>query len=473
MAAFNSDGGTASWLDLQPRKKHPAGETIPIYKDWRGARKEVGGVVAQVEETAQLLATDYLPALNEYGVGIVLNACRGRRSLNHDPDSAISHFQLLQLALERAKTAREAILVMGFLVEQHGFLDVGPFPTGKNIGVIDSEEAWWFDVPGGRQWVAVRVPDNAVSGNANRFWLGEIDPGDDKNVMASRELISFAIERGWHTASRGGPFDFTEAYGDKDWGDLPSSRRIYSTLREWRIACIASGEAYSPPAQGAEWEGPHVVIPRVKLGLEAVYRIMRDHYEGTVYDTRRPENGGDGRGCPHPPLLIPTPYPRPIDMFNTQMSYVVQSRSVNGRPCAELWFAVHSPSTGCYVPFSPLASGLHPAYATGAQGESAFWRQFDLNLLIRHDWGRLAPRVRDVYDRLERSWIEHTGSTEIVPLSGRAPAEDLPGRITDHREHAAQEALEACERLTQSIRAELAERMMAETLDGLLEGRGA
>jgi len=467
MAAFNSDGGTASWLVRRPRAVHADGDAIPVYRDWRGGRRDVAGSIPQVPETAQVLATDYLPAVNEHGVGIVLNACRGRFDLNRDPTSSLSHFQLLQIGLERARTAREAIRCMGVLVEEHGFLDAGPFPTGKNVGIIDGREAWWMEIPGGHQWVAVRVPDDAVSGNANRFWLGELDPDDGENVMRSEGLVSCAAERGWHDPRAKRGFDFTSAYGDADWGDIPSGRRVYSTLREWRIASLVCGEVLPAPLQGVEWSGPHVVVPRDRLDLSAVFRIMRDHYEGTAFDTRRPENGGDPNGCPHPPFRIPTPYPRPIDMFNTQMSYVIQSRAAGAKSSSVLWFAVHSPSTGCYVPFHPEATRLHPAYGTGDQSEGAFWKQFTLNLLIRQDWRGLAGRARAAYDRLEEEWMADLSGDDRWAARGAQDGTPAGEALAEASDRAAEAALEACSRLTHDARAFLAETMMRETLDEL------
>ncbi len=474
LAAFNSDGGTASWLVLQPREQHLVGEQILIYRDWRTGKHDIATQIPQVEETAQVLGTDYLPAMNEHGVGIVMNACRSRRLLNRDSNSCLSHFQLLQIALERSRTAKEAILLMGSLVEQHGLLDIGPFPSGKNIGVIDPKDAWWFEVPGGHEWAATRVPDNAVSFNANRFWLGQLNLDDAENVMTSARLVNFAIEQGWYDQKNGLAFDFTEAYGDKDRGDVPSSQRIYSTLREWRIASLVTGEAYPVPEQGMDWAGPHIVVPRNKLALADVYRIMRDHYEGTPYDTHKPENGGSKTGSPHPPFIIPTPYPRPIDMFNTQMSYVAQAREVTSKVArGTIWYALHSPSTGCYVPFYPSAPRLHPAYANGRQKDGAFWRQFMLNILVRQNWNELAPRIRETYDRLEATWIAEIPEVDCQVKHLSTEREEAASQfLAAVSVNAAKRELRACSDLIHASRNLLANQMMQETLDEPFETLG-
>ena len=193
LAAMNSDGGTVGWLDIEPRAKHPPDETIPIYRDWRGQKRNIAAQVPEVKETFQYLGTDYLPFMNEHQVAMVFNACRSRRLLKAPSDSCISHFQLMRIALARARTAREAIEVMGGLVEKYGLVDIGPFPSGKNIGVTDPNEAWWVQLPGGHQWVAQRVPDDAFSVNANRFRVGAVDLSDKRNYMGSSHLISCAI----------------------------------------------------------------------------------------------------------------------------------------------------------------------------------------------------------------------------------------------------------------------------------------
>jgi dipeptidase len=468
LAAMNSDGGTVGWLEIEPRAKHPPHKTIPICRDWRGQKRDVVAEIPEVRETFQYLGTDYLPFMNEHQVAMVFNACRSRRLLSSPDDSCISHFQLMRIALSRARTAREAIEVMGSLVEKYGLVDIGPFPSGKNIGVTDPKEAWWVQLPGGHQWVAKRVPDDAFSVNANRFWVETVDLLDQRNFVASSQLISYAVHQGWYDLTQGKPFDFAEVYGDNDHDAVPSAMRIYSTLREWRALSLASERELPVPEQGKPWNVSHIVVPPRKLSLKDVMLILRDHYAGTPFDTTLPENGGGECGCPHPPFKVPTPYPRPIDMFNTQSSYIAQSRqnlphTIGG----VVWFSFHSPSTGCYVPFYASGQRLPPAYATGEPEKgAAFWRFFVLGNLVNQRWCDLYHRVRDTYDGLEQNWLGRQSSIEREALGLLQEDETLARRVlTDYSECCAREALSGCQDLTYATQARLAEHTMRETLD--------
>ena len=172
--------------------------------------------------------------------------------------------------------------------------------------------------------------------------------------------------------------------------------------------------------------------------------ILRDHYAGTPFDTTLPENGGGEYGCPHPPFKIPTPYPRPIDMFNTQSSYIAQSRANLPHTIGGVvWFAFHSPSTGCYVPFYAAGTRLATAYATGEpEKEAAFWRFFTLGNMVNQRWRDLYNRVRDTYDRLEQNWMERQFSIEKEALGLLQKDESLARTfLTGYSESSAQEAL--------------------------------
>jgi dipeptidase len=88
-------------------------------------------------------------------------------------------------ALQRAKTAREAIKIMGALAEQYGYGDYG-----EALTLADTQEAWLFEIVGpgplwkpgsgkpGAHWVAVRVPDDSVTVSTNTSRIGEVNPAD-------------------------------------------------------------------------------------------------------------------------------------------------------------------------------------------------------------------------------------------------------------------------------------------------------
>ena len=83
--------------------------------------------------------------------------------------------EMSKLALERTSTARDAVLLMGALAEQHGFYaadwsggDASKGEGGETLTVIDKTEAWVFhvladDTGTSALWAAQRVPDDHVS----------------------------------------------------------------------------------------------------------------------------------------------------------------------------------------------------------------------------------------------------------------------------------------------------------------------
>ncbi len=118
----------------------------------------------------------------------------------------------MQLALKRAKTAREAIKVMTDLVAEYGYRS-----TGESISIADPNEAWLLEIIGpgpagkGAHWVALRVPDGYICAHANKARIGQFPMDDPENCMFSERVISFAIEKGFYDPKSGEPFRYRDA----------------------------------------------------------------------------------------------------------------------------------------------------------------------------------------------------------------------------------------------------------------------
>ena len=234
-----------------------------------------GTIVPQVDHThgyvtSTLFDVQYIPGdatggINDQGL-MVANNLAYRRDVPwvtgiHD---RVLWSEFTRLALARAATAREAVNVIGGLVETYGLgLD-----SGTMVGVADSQEGWWIEIAYGGQWAAERVPDDGMAIRANTFRIGEMDLDDTDNFLASPDLVAFATDKGWYTH---GPFVFSEVYGD------PSALNAsWNTHREDRLG---SQLALVMPA----------VTPADLMAL------WRDHYEGTPLD----ETDGYTLGTPH------------------------------------------------------------------------------------------------------------------------------------------------------------------------------
>ena len=364
-------GNSAQHMIVVPRKIHQPGEVFVLYS---------GGSIPQMEETYAYIATtlfdvDYIPGtitsgINEYQVSIGNNMSYSRDELIPPEGNwslkynGIIWTEFTQIALERAKSAKEAVQIMGQLSEQYG-LSGDP---GTAFGITDSNEGWFIEIPRGGQWVAKRVPDDGYAMMANTFRICEIE--DEENFMHSGDLVDFAIDNGFYDPDGGEPFCFAEVYGNLDRLFSP-----YNTRRHWRVENLLGGIV--PGASPAD-----------------IMSILRDHYEGTEYDLT---NGYEI--SPHHTSE------RTVCKLRTEASIVAQLR--NWLP-AEIggvaWWALVGPCSSVYVPWYMGIQKVPYAYQIGTNeydGESAYWAFGELSQLVDENYGNLIGDVKKAWAQFE------------------------------------------------------------------------
>lgn len=185
-----------------------------------------------------------------------------------------------RLILERAKSARDGIRMIGELVEQYGFTPsrLEGCQSAATFAVTDEKEGWFLEMAPGTHWVAVRVPDSEAAVRANAFGTHDADLTDTENVMASPGLADFARAQGWWDGDVH-HFDFASAYGadrsPNEWGPEldPTNMR-----RRWRAMCLLSGT--DTPEDALLYS----VRPDRLLKPEDFMAVLRDVYEDTPYD---------------------------------------------------------------------------------------------------------------------------------------------------------------------------------------------
>lgn len=133
MITYTCDGEFLPHLEYIPAQDHKPDATIPI----RGRDGTVRGEVKQVPHTYAVVGL-----MNEYQLAIGETTFGGRNELRN-PDGLLHYFFLMNLALQRAKTAREAIKVMAELVEEYGYAS-----TGESFSIADPDEAWIMEMIG-------------------------------------------------------------------------------------------------------------------------------------------------------------------------------------------------------------------------------------------------------------------------------------------------------------------------------------
>ena len=235
MCTYNCDGfGFAQPLSWFAPGRHAPGEMVAI-RGW-GPQSTVH-YVSQADYTYGVAGL-----MNEKQVTIVETTWDGRRELRN-PEGYLDYFTLMDLALQRSATAREAIEVMHNLVQEYGYN-----ATGESFAVCDPQEAWIMELIGkgpgrkGAVWVAMRVPDDCVAAYANASRIRQFPQAkkaDKKKgfcivegeCMYAADVISFAREMGWYD----GPdkdFSFREAYGPLDFSAIRyCEARVWSFFR--------------------------------------------------------------------------------------------------------------------------------------------------------------------------------------------------------------------------------------------------
>lgn len=403
MAGHTCDGRCDFTLKVVPGGKHEPGEVYRMdYPGIPGGYEHTAfGEIPQAPETYTYFQIE-VPFANEYQVFIGENTCETREELYElsEDEALIDWMHAAALALQRAKTAREAIKVLGALIEKYGLNG-----TGESYLIIDPNEAWVMEIPGySRQWVAARVPDDHVCPHANRFRIGVIDLSKPDWYMASPNLIKLAQERGVYDPERDGPFNFWKVYsGDTSRGN---------TIREWRMfSLLCPSKDWDPNAK----EFPFSVKPDKKISVEWwINTVWRDYLEGTPYDRTKLFVAGPFE-CPETPYIegltqekgwLPVIGERSICSRNTAYSWVAQARAdlpnwIGG--C--VWFGLDCPRTTCYVPFYVGITETPESWQVGDYTKysesSAFWQFQILETFSCIRYKDIAAEIRKAFDAIE------------------------------------------------------------------------
>jgi dipeptidase len=419
-------------LYLTPAASHPPGAERDVI-EWDTGKKL--GRIPQPAATFHVIGN-----MNEHQVAIAESTFTGRKELK-DPTGGIDYGTLMYVALERARTAREAIDVITRLVAEHGYAS-----TGESFSISDPNEVWLLELVGkgperkGALWVARRIPDGHVSAHANHARIRQFPRDDPKNVLFAKDVVSFAREKGWFSG-KDEDFSFADVYDPLDSGKLRAcDARVWSVFR--RVA--PSLELSIDHVTGGP-EAPRLplsVKPDRRLALPDVMALMRDHFEGTPLDLHE----GVGAG----PFALPYRFrpltwevdgkrywnERAISTQQTGFSFVAQSRaSLPGPIGGVLWFGVDDTASTVWTPQYCANRAVPRSFAVGNgdfetfSWDSAFWV---FNFVSNWAYGRYADIIQDVRKvqrELEGGFLARQAEVERAAL---ALHQQSPGLARDY-----------------------------------------
>ena len=400
------DYGAYGSLQVIPAADHPAGTMHPLY------HYESNNYLGEIPEVPHTYGVVGL--MNEFQLSIHETTYGGREELTDTISGLIDYGSLMTLALQRAKTAREAIKVMTELTEKYGYES-----EGESFTIADPNEVWIMDMIGkgpgrkGTVWVAVRIPDDCISGHANQSRIHQFPLKDKENCLYAKDVISFAKEKGYFSG-KDAEFSFADAYAPADFGALRyCEARIWSYFNKWAAEDM---RPYLTYAMG-DTEGkvlPLYVKAKAPLSVQDVKNMMRDHYEGTPLAMT--EDIGMG---PWEMPYRPTPLSfesdgvkyfneRPISTQQTANVYVSQMRSwLPNYIGGVVWFGNDDTNMVALTPVYCCTTSAPECYAaTTADAfhfstRSAYWVQNWVSNMVYLRYSVLFPELQKVRDRLE------------------------------------------------------------------------
>lgn len=390
-------------LDSKAAADHPQGSVRKIV-DW-----DSGKPLGEIPQVAHTYAT--IGNMNEHGLTIAESTWGGREEL--EGSGLIDYGSLIYIALERAKTAREALEVMTSLVDKYGYAS-----EGESFSIADPDEVWILELIGkgkddpGAVWVARRVPDGYISGHANHSRIHTF-PLNDPNTIYSPDVISFARKKGYFDG-KDEEFDFSRAYAITDLGALRGcDGRVWSYYNR-----------FLPDNEASKWlpwitkgEGeilPLWVKPQRQVSAHDLKEMMRDHFEGTPLDMTA-DIGAGPFDVPYRcrPLTYDVDghtytHERAIATQQTGFSFVADMNNAR-HPAMRgiLWFGVDDANTCVYVPVfnstTVVPRELSPENGSlyDLSWDSMFWVNNYVANQAYNRYSQMIPDIRRVQSAFE------------------------------------------------------------------------
>lgn len=401
--------------------KYPKGTYREVY-NW-----EDNAYLGKIPEAP--VTYDVIGNINEHQVSIAETTFGGREELV-DTTGILDYGSLIYIALQRSKTAREAIDVMTDLVKKYGYAS-----EGESFSIADPNEVWIMEMIGkgagrkGAVWVAVRIPDDCVCAHANQSRIRKFDRKDKKNCLYAPDVISLAREKGYFDG-KDEDFDFAAAYCPLTFSGLRfCEARVWSFFNKW----VDGMDRYIGYASGRknEWNNPMplYVKPKRKLSIRDVQNCMRDHYEDTPFDMTSDISAG-----PYEAPYRPTPLSwdcngkkyfneRPISTQQAAFVFVSQLRSFMPNPVGGiLWFANDEANTTPFTPVYcctrnvPECYDRHTADGVTFSWKSAFWVCNWVANMVYPRYSMLFGDLKKVRDELENQYAANQKTVENEAL---------------------------------------------------------
>jgi len=218
------DEPSSHWLEINPAREHAPGSTITVGVTPRANMPGELSEIPQAARTLRNMRVSYsyylgVPApltnggVNECGVAVrdIWAPSRAELKQMTPPDQTGPNYSdLARIVVERARSAREGVEMMGALIAAHGYSTYG----GNSHIIADPDEAWVvIEFAGGRGlWCAERLGPDSIRASRPGY-IGEIPDAPSDDYLFPPHFFDTAREQGWWRPGDV-PFDVNTIYGD-------------------------------------------------------------------------------------------------------------------------------------------------------------------------------------------------------------------------------------------------------------------
>ena len=424
------------FLHHSPAANYAEGAVREV-KDWDTGKPLC--TIPQVAHTYNVVGN-----MNEHQLTIGETTWGGRAEL--ETGEGIDYGSLIYIALERCKTAREAIKCMTDLVAEYGYAS-----SGETFSIADPNEVWLMELIGkgkvekGAVWVATRVPDDCIAAHANQARFTTINFKDKENWMWSKDVVKFARKQGYYTGKKDEDFNFQEAYAPYDFSGLyVCEARVWSFFRKFsgdmdKYFDFASGKTFVET--GGKYAGermPLYIKPNHKVSAQELKNCMRDQYEGTPLDiTQGPDAGPWNSKLRYGSLgfkldSVQYWFERPIATQQTAWSFVAQMRGYESAKAGGIfWFGVDDAASTVYVPMYSTITEVPECFKEG-NGDmynysptSAWWTY---NIVANWAYTKYSAMMPDI-KKVQAAW-EDKFNAQVEAVDAQV-AEMDPAKATE------------------------------------------
>jgi len=434
MISYSADSHTLyGELYYWPAATYPAGALLDVY-EW-----DTGKFLGKIKQAPQTY--NVVGNMNEHQVAIGETTFGGREELI-DTAGIMDYGSLIYIALQRSKTAREAIHVITSLMAEYGYAS-----SGESFSISDPNEVWIMEMVGkgkpvivkdkkgkttvkynkGAVWVAMRIPDGYISGHANHARITTFPLNDPENCLYAPDVITFAREKGLFNGEDK-DFSFSDTYAPVDFGGARfCEARVWSGFNK-----VTKGmDKYLDYVKGENLANrmPLWVKPDHKLTVLEVMGLMRDYYQGTELDmTKDPGAGPYGCIVRWRPLTFKVDgesyfNERAISTQQTGFVFVAQSRPYVPSPLGGiLWFGVDDTYSTVFVPMYTCMTAIPETFAVGNgsmmefSDNAAFWV---FNQVSNFAYTRYSDMIVDIQKKqseLENNFVAMVPAMDKIAL---------------------------------------------------------